>query len=68
MAKIGKNGHKKGIIDIKNLCFLHHTSPKSCLEYSPNQFLAKKLSRLGNFCSGPVGRPKKAKYGQKQPF
>jgi hypothetical protein len=45
MAKIGQNRPKapcKDVNDIKNFCFLHHTSPKYSLEYGPNRYLAKK--------------------------
>jgi hypothetical protein len=43
---------------------MHHTSPKSYLEYGPNRFLAKKLApKNGLHFIGP----KMAKIGQNSP-
>jgi hypothetical protein len=44
MAQIGQNRPKwphKDVNDIKNFCFLHHTSPKPSLEYGPIGFWPK---------------------------
>jgi hypothetical protein len=64
MAKIVQNWPKapsKDVNDIKNFCFLHHTSPKYSLEYGPNRFLGKKSAQKNppHF----IG-PKMAKIGQ----
>jgi hypothetical protein len=60
MAKIGQNSLKKDVNDIKNFCFLHHTSRKSSLEYGPNHFLAKKSAQK-------FFRPKYGQNRQKWP-
>jgi hypothetical protein len=41
MAKIGQKWSHKDVNYIKNFCFLHHTSPKSSLEYGSDRFLAQ---------------------------
>jgi hypothetical protein len=54
---------QKDVSDIKNFCFLHHTSPKSSLEYGPNWFLAKNEPKKLT----PLFRKKMAKIGQNRP-
>jgi hypothetical protein len=64
--KNGQNWPKwlqKDVKDIKNFCFLHHTSPNSYLKHGPNHFLAKKLAQKK---LTPLYRPKNCQNWPKQ--